>query len=371
MKNRKKITALLLCLLFPLMLFAGCGDETPDAGTQTASSDTVSEPSSDSDTDRESTKTTIEYLDPSEEFGPNLVIAHNSLTDVLGVYDMSLLEPGDPLEDGLIWYRKGIGDGGDLKYREDTVFGDVILALGSADGASVISYPEGKILWKTLEPGNNPHAIEILPSGNIIVANSTGSTLRLFSTSALVSDPNAKVTYVEYELQDAHGVLYDPAYEVVWALGGLELAAYKINGSGAKETLSKISGMGVMLPSQNAGGHDLSADYTSEDHLYLTTNSKVFRFDKENNELIEKFPQYAKLSRNAVKGFSNNPNGNFFFSRVNNGVGTTWEGEKFASWCTDRIHFCYMKTENFMYVQEYVSENGAFYKVRAFCGTYL
>ena len=247
----------------------------------------------------------------------------------------------------------------------------MIITCGSKF-ANIISYPEGKVLWRLDSPGNNPHSVEILPSGNVIVANSTGNSLRLFKTSALLTgDHGAANRFEEYELRNAHGVLYDPVYEVVWALGGNELVAYSVIGDGTAESLSRISGMGAVLPSDRAGGHDLSADYTDENFLYLTTNTTVFRFDKDAGMLIEKFPQYPKLTGSEIKGFSNNQNGNFFYSRVNKGIGTSWENENFASWCTDRIHFCYMKTENFMYVQEYVSQNGAFYKIRAFCGTYL
>ncbi|MBO5221026.1 MAG: hypothetical protein J6C26_01795 [Clostridia bacterium] len=358
---RKRALALCLCFVFGIFL-TSCGDSSvqpPTGNTDTSveagtSASTVSQSSSESETE-----------DPVAD----LVMAHNTITGVFGVYDMALLEPGDFLEEGLVWSCK-TGEGGDMKYREGTVFGDVIVTCGSGIG-KMISYPEGKVLWETKNPGNNPHAIEILPSGNIVIACSTGNILRLFKTSALLQGESATaISFLDVELRDAHGVLYDPSYEVVWALGGSELAAFSIQGDGTEQTLSRVGGMGVTLPSKYAGGHDLSADFTSKEHLYLTTNAKVFRFDKENNELIERFPQYAKLSKSAVKGFSNNPNGNFFYSRVNKGIGTSWEKETFAAWCTDRICFCYMKTKNLMYVQEYVSRNGAFYKIRAFCGSY-
>lgn len=361
----RKLGLLFFAALMVFSLFSCTESDAPaDSETPTvSSSDSPSDGASDSPSSDASG-------DEAEDAFPNQVIAHNNITGILGVYDMSLLSPGDPLEDGLVWSYKG-GDGGDIKYREDTVFGDVIVICGSAVGGQMISYPEGKVLWQTNNPGNNPHSIEILPSGNIIIACSTGNSLRLFKTSALLTgDTVTAQRFSEVSLRDAHGVLFDPAYGVVWALGGSELAAYSVTGEGTGEVLSPIGGMGVTLPAQYAGGHDLSADYTDEDFLYLTTGSKVYRFDKDANALVEKFPQYSKLSKNAVKGFSNNPNGNFFYSRVNNGIGTSWEDERFAAWCTDRIHFCYMKTENFMYIREYVSENGAFYKVRAFCGSY-
>lgn len=363
----KRIFAMLLCLCIGLAL-AACGGngEGAQTGGEVKTEASKTEASSKSESSGSS-----ETADPSENKDPvpDLVMACNAVTNEFGIYDMSLFEEGCSLEDLLIW-SCDVGEGGDMKYREDTVFGDVIVTTGS-NRAAIISYPEGKVIWETDNPGNNPHSMEILPSGNVIVANSTGGTLRFFRTSALLSnDTETAREYTEYLLEGAHGVLWDPEYECVWALGDYELVCFLLSGSGENQRMTKLNGSGAKLPAGKQGGHDLSADFTSKQHLYLTVNSTVFRFDKETNTLDEKFKNYAKLTGSAVKGFSNNSNGNFFYSKVNNGPGTSWENETFAEWCTDRIHYCYMKSEHFMYVQEIVSEDGAFYKIRAFEGSY-
>lgn len=307
--------------------------------------------------------------EPVRDPVPDLVMACNHLTGILGVYDMERLSPGDRLEDGLVWSTKH-GEGADMKYREGTVFGDVIVTTG-AGRAAMIRYPEGNLLWETTSVANNPHAIEILPSGNIIVASSTGNALRLFYTSALLDGvkPSA-IRSRDVELVGAHGVLWDPEYACVWALGDRELKAYVLRGEGTKETLHVLNGTGAALPTDLLWGHDLSADYTDTRYLYLTVGSAVLRFDKDEGRLIRDFPQYAKLTRKNVKGFSNNRNGNFFLSEVNYGVGTLWEEENFAAWCTDRIQYAYWKTPNFLYVQQYAFEHGAMYKIRVFDGAY-
>jgi len=87
---------------------------------------------------------------------------------------------------------------------------------------------------------------------------------------------------VDYELNGAHGVLWDPEYEVLWGLGGYELVAYAVSGSGTKEKISKISDMGTSI--KNLGyGHDLQPDYTDTRYLYFTAGN-VYRFDKETNK---------------------------------------------------------------------------------------
>ena len=306
----------------------------------------------------------------TEQSVPDQVMIHNHLTGVLGIYDMALYEEGCTLDDLSVWSCDVPEGGADARYREDTVFGDVIVVTKSG-AAAIYSYPEGKLLWRTGDPGNNSHSIEILPGGNVIVANSTGATLRLFKTSALTSgDTEIAARYTEYPLDGAHGVLWDPEYQVLWALGNTELAAYALSGEGTDQTLVKVNGQGIKLPSDSLWGHDLSADLTNTEYLWLTTGYDVFRFNKENNELIEKYPQYGKLDRGNVKGFSNTPNGTYFFCYPNFGPGTSWEKENYADWCTDRVSYAYMKSENFMYVQEIPFEEGAFYKVRTFWGKY-
>ena len=344
---------------------AACGG---DDGAE--NNDTVLSEGTDTATDTETNTSTSGdtelNLTPN---GPNQFMACDQQTGRIIVYDLGKIEPGDDLDDAEIWsYNQGYAAG--LKYREDTVFGDVILTAGTP--SAIVSYPDKKVIWSTNNSGNNPHSIEILPSGNIVIANSTGGTVRMFYTSVLKNGGTAAQAsrYSEVNLAGAHGVLWDPEYEVLWAVGNNEVVAYNVKGEGASQTLSLIGGMGAKFPGGKGGGHDLAADLTDTRYLYVTTNTNVFRFDKEENALDDKFPQYGKLSTTAVKGFGNNLNGNFFYCFPNHGPGTVWANDSKADWCTDTVYFCYMKTENFMYKQAYKSSTAAFYKVRTFYGQY-
>ena len=361
----KRIFAMLLCLCMVLAL-AACGGngEGAQSGGEVKTEAAKTEASSDA---ASSDSGSGEGSAQSKEQVPNKVMAIDQHNQKIIVYDLDKISAGDSLDLAEEWSVDAQGAG--LKYREDTVFGDVILLAGTP--ARMYSYPEGEILWSTNAPGTNPHSIEILPSGNIVIANSTGGTVRFFNTSALLDGDTAGAgKWHEYTLPGAHGVLWDPEYDVLWALGDDDLVAYTVSGTGTSQKLIKVNGMGAKLPEKKNGGHDLAADLTDTRYLYLSTNAAVFRFDKEENELIERFDQYGKLSTTSVKGFGNNQNGNFFYCFPNHGPGTAWENEERADWCTDTIYFCYWKTENFMYKQAYVSDTAAFYKCRVFYGQY-
>ncbi len=369
--NLKRIFALLLCGVMTFALSA-CGGEAAPSDSAAPGSDS-SVDASDQSSDKEETKDE-DVEEESKPDAPNLVMACPHMGD-LSVYDLDSVEPGRTLDDAIVWSTE-YGLGADMKYREDTVFGDVIVTTGGARfgggyGLGIISYPEGKQIWYHKNPGNNPHSVEILPNGDIVVANSTGCTLRYFTTSVLAEGGDeADVKWKDFEFNGAHGVLWDPEYDVLWALGNYELAAYSVRPDSEDKYLSKIGGMGAKLQEGHEWGHDLSADYTDSRYLYLTEGAAVQRFDKENNKLILTFPQYKKLSDKNVKGFSNNLNGNFFVTKVNYGKGTSWEGENYASWCTDRIIYGTWLRDNYVQTAEYISETGAFYKMRAFVGSY-
>ena len=301
----------------------------------------------------------------------NLVMACDRATSTVRVYDVDRLSEGEPLEKGEIWSAEtGKYGATGLKFRENTVFGNV-LVLAGWNFAEILTYPGGKRLWRTNEAGNNPHSVEILPSGNVIVANSTGCNLRLFHTSGLLTgDTKAAAEFLEYPLAEAHGLSYDPDRQIMWALGDLELAAYRCVGEGVEERLEKDSEHSVLLPEDRKGGHDLSVDLTSPRYFWLTTNYGVLRFDKEEKTFDRDYPNKEILNNLYMKGLSNNSNGVFFYSRSNGGRGRPWEGAFFAGWSTDRLHVCRPAPDGSLTVSSFASSECIFYKCRAFYGKY-
>lgn len=366
----KKILVLLLALALVLGLVACGGDgASTDTGSSAPSSDASVNATSDKVSDTASSGSSDSEEDSKiEEDFPNLVLAIDQIKERAVVYDLDAFEEGDNLEDVEVWSVK-TGHAAGLKYREDTVFGDVVLIGGSK--SAIYEYPSGREIWSTDKPGNNTHSVEILPSGNIVLANSTGSCLRLFYTSALLKgDAAGAQKFKDYELKGAHGVLWDPEYDVLWGLGGYELVAYTVTGSGTSEKLSKVGGMGCSLEGLGYG-HDLQPDYTDSRYLYFTAGN-VFRFDKDENE-AGGFAHSTKMQIGEIKGFSNNPSNHFFRTGDLGGEGKFFADSTKESWLTDTIvHFEIVerKGKTLLETKEYVATESAFYKIRSFCGRY-
>lgn len=345
---------LALVLIFvPALLFTAC---SPEPAAQTDSVDTVSGPA-------------VSDL-PQTDAYPNLVIACDQVKDRVLVYDMAAYD-GEDLDRNVVWsfqpepssarYVSGV------KYREDTVFGDVVLICSSGGYGGIIRYPSGEVVWQEGNCGNNPHSIEILPDGSVAVACSTGGELNLFRTSVLAQDPKAGVTRKTYNLPGAHGCLWDPENEVLWGLGSAKLVAYYCTGEGKSLQLSVMAGMGGSVP--EGDGHDLSADMTDVNYLWVTSRDHVYRFDKNSGEFSYKFPDYRTLSRSSVKGFGNNRNNNFFFCRPNGGPSRAWKDQRYAEWCTDSIYYVSF-ADGKRETRICKSSTCAYYKVFCFYGAY-
>lgn len=296
--------------------------------------------------------------------GSNKVMACDQKNKRIVIYDFNKYTQTSSL-DSMEVRVLNVGHTTDVKYREGTVFGDVLVIMGDAASANsgIYNYASGKALWTTKNPGANPHSIEILPSGNIVIASTSDNKIRLFKTSALQNnDKTTANQYTDYTLEDAHGVLWDPTYKVLWALGRYELRAYAIQSSGTNEKLVEVTQMRINLPEGHRGGHDLSPDYTNTRYLYITVGEFALKIDKKERAIIADYEYYKLMNAQNIKGFSNNPYGNFF---ITGEIGTT----SFASWCTNYIYFCRYNGSTYEKIK-LTSSKSAFYKARSFCGTY-
>ena len=143
----------------------------------------------------------------------------------------------------------------------------------------------------------NAHSIEMLPEGRIAAAASvstagTGDRLLIFDAATgkeLASDA----------LRSGHGVVWDDARRVLWALGGDVLRAYSVSGAGGSTRLERT--YELKLPSE--GGHDLGA-IPGSSQLFLSTVRHCFSFDRERRLLS---PHEALGDHANIKSYNVHP----------------------------------------------------------------
>ena len=160
----------------------------------------------------------------------------------------------------------------------------------------------------------NAHSIEWLPGDRIAAAASvsaapTGNRLVIFDAATskeLVSD----------ELRSAHGVVWDQARGVLWALGGDVLRAYDIGAAGATRLRRTFE---LALPDE--GGHDL-APVPGTSRLFVSTGQRCWFFDRDTRR-IEPHPTLGGLAH--VKSYNVHPgHGRVVYIQAE---GTNWWAE--------------------------------------------
>ncbi|MFJ2781247.1 MULTISPECIES: DUF6528 family protein [unclassified Kitasatospora] len=126
-----------------------------------------------------------------------------------------------------------------------------LLTTASGGLAAVVDTATGEPYWATDTGGAaNPHSVELLPDGNVAVAASTGGWVRLYPAS---QGPRSG-TWATYPLGGAHGVHWDAATRLLWAVGDDVLTALRVGGTAAAPVLTAVR----TTPLPEPGGHDLA-----------------------------------------------------------------------------------------------------------------
>lgn len=207
-----------------------------------------------------------------------------------------------------------------------------VLTTASFGFVAVVDFPSGRRYWgAAIGPGDdlfNPHSAEILPDGNVAVACSTGALVRLYAAS---QGPRAS-RYAEAELKGAHGLHWDGAREVLWAIGDDELVTYAVGGTRARPTLTRRFSVGLPIgtPGKTPGGHDLFPVAGRPGRLWVTTNASVFQYDIGSEAFVQDFAGAAEISRKSVKGVGDDP-------RTGQVVTTVPESGLEETWWTTRV----------------------------------
>ena len=253
----------------------------------------------------------------------------------------------------------------DVRLRDSEAWGGKVVGLTSSSGmVALVKYPSGECLFSANMQGYGPHSIEILPNGVIAVAgsgngNDAKAVVRLYSATSK-NDTN----FVELPLISAHGVLWDPENEVLWALGHTELNAYTVGGTRQKPTLTlkKTAKVGF------SGGHDLSPVYGNTDLLWVTYGGGVGQYSKSQDRFLVTYEGKLAINLKGVKSINTYADGVTVMTVAD-------PNNKTANHDTDKVRiFRYVQNSSGVWQYRFndISFNAKrdFYKVRAFVADY-
>jgi hypothetical protein len=151
--------------------------------------------------------------------------------------------------------------------------GRKVLITSSGGAVALVERPSGKVLFSAAAV--NAHSAEVLPGNRVVVASSTGvggNKLLLFDLA------KSDQVVAADDLPGAHGVVWDPERNRLWALGETEFRSYEVLADRATGSLLLTRRWTCELP--NPDGHDLRAQPGTPD-LTLTTGHHVWLFDRD------------------------------------------------------------------------------------------
>lgn len=166
-----------------------------------------------------------------------------------------------------------------------TIDGGKRIMVSSSSGAvAILDADTREVQFYASVP--NAHSVEMLP-GNLLVAaastNKEGNKIMLFDTRQ-----SEKLLFTD-SLYSAHGVVWDPARESLFALGYDVLREYKI---AARDSLALVKEW--KIPGES--GHDL---FPSPDgrQLFMTehTGAWIFDIEKQSFDKITGFPDAENI----------------------------------------------------------------------------
>jgi hypothetical protein len=223
-------------------------------------------------------------------------------------------------------------------------------------GAVIVSFATKEILYHTTAAGENPHSVEILPNGCLVVASSTDNCVNIFA-------PGSKRASHTITFPNAHGVLWDPANEVLWLEGKNEVSAYLVGGDANAPTLSVIGDMRYKTP--KSGLHDMAPVYGDPNRFFVTCGSGILVFDKTTESFSYDYQGgVAGRYHPYVPGCGQ-------FEEDDVLVFTTIREDTMVlnEWCTNKV-FIYVPLKGGGKTLIRTAPNDAYYKIRVFSFDY-
>ncbi|MEV4283577.1 DUF6528 family protein [Actinoplanes xinjiangensis] len=260
----------------------------------------------------------------------------------------------------------GFNGGNDFRVRTTTSGLQRLVVADGAGLATVATYPAGERVWAVRVPAaDNLHAVELLPDGNVAIAatgtaaGTGGDYVRVYSTSN-----GATATF---PLETAHAVLWDPGIRRLWVAGSPNdgtaeesqvLKALEVTGPatapGLREDPARTQVISLAAGTGGDDVHDVAADHTDPDKLWITTNRYVYTYDKVTRQLAR---AAAGIDRGAVKSISSQPSGQLIQTQADRYRTPPGACGTVNGWCTETVDFVNPATS--------VTRAGAqFYKAR-------
>ena len=248
-----------------------------------------------------------------------LVGMANQTTKCVEVYDIS---SGKMDATSLVWSSNPTPGISGFKLRNHPTYGDVVL-ITVGTHVEMVSYETKEILWQINNAPENSHSVELMPNGVIAVGGTVGHDIHFYNLNS--ADPTEIKLEIPYK--DAHGVLWDPKNELLWAAGMNMLYAYKVTANDdGSVTVTKDEEMSYTTP--DSGLHDLQPYFGNDDWLIVSTASHVYIYDKVNKTVKDAYEGVTGATTNHVKGVGRFLNGDqiymFYDGGDDNGQGGGW-----------------------------------------------
>lgn len=206
----------------------------------------------------------------------------------------------------------------DVRIRDTARFGAIGLAAASGGKVGIwnitteLDQELNDVLWSA-SPGGNPHALERIPNIGVFVSASSAGYLTVYAPTA-ISRPETLAEVQTVSLDGAHGVLWDPLNELLWACGDKVVKAYSVTGT-YREARLVSTGRSVTL---SGLGHDLQADYSDSGRVIVTDTYGVYAIDKST---LAK----TRLHENTrIKSYVKMSTGEYFWVRGDNAGSRDW-----------------------------------------------
>ncbi|WP_051468329.1 DUF6528 family protein [Actinomadura oligospora] len=233
------------------------------------------------------------------------VVAVNEATKSIEFYPSP--QPGRAWQPAKRWRPvSSWGRGVDARLRPGGSYGGRVLAI--ADGASgyvgIYTYPGLQRKWSVYVGGTrtaNVHGVELLPDGNVAIANSAGAgggSIKIFARKT------AKVL-TQRTFPGAHEVLYDPSLRALWAIGSDRLTRYPYRSGGlGAPVVYKLPRSSAYPASRNVPsfGHDVQPVYGRKDRLWIVTSNGITQFSKTAAKPCRLVPTAVKWPRPGLDG---------------------------------------------------------------------